>query len=294
MITTSRRAVRLLTVSAAGVLAAAALALGAGTALADDPSADPSASGSADPGASASASPGDGDAAPTEAGTNFRTATVLRQGQEATADASAGDYLYWAFAADTGQHVTVRATVTFPGTAARHGASTWQLDVYDGLRRRQPCRFGAQTRTAAADATSVELVCKLRTIRSWAEPWSNDPLRGSYFLRLTVLDLPSTDLGQPVHAAVKATSDGTAGRQAVDGSVAPVVSAYTPHTAPADGWAGTWWSPRWLWTAGGGLLAALAALGGHRLARGPIRTPGRPRPGEPPREPVQYANRGMD
>jgi hypothetical protein len=276
-----RRGVRPLTVAAAGLLAAAALALTAGGAAADDPSTGPGAGTGTDPGASASATPDGSDAAPTEAGTNFRTATVVRQGQEATADASAGDYLYWEFPADTGQHVTVRATVTFPqAAAARHGASTWQLDVYDGLRRRQPCRFGAQTRTVAADAGSVELVCKLRAIRSWAEPWSNDPLRGDYFLRLTVLDLPAADLGQPVRAAVKATSDGTAGREAVDGSVAPLVSAYTPHAAPADGWAGTWWSPRWLWTAGGGLLAALAAVGAHRLARGPIRSQYRPRPGD--------------
>jgi hypothetical protein len=287
--TPARRAVRLLTVAATGLLAAAALALSAGGAAADDPSADPGTS--TDPGASASAAPGGSDAAPTEAGTNFRTATIIRQGQEATADASAGDYLYWTFPADTGQHVTVRATVTFPETAAaRHGASTWQLDVYDGLRRRQPCRFGSQTRTVPADAASVELVCKLRTVRSWAEPWSNDPLRGGYFLRLTVLDLPAADLGQPVKAAVEATSDGTAGRQAVDGSVAPVVSAYTPHVAPSDGWAGTWWSPRWLWTGGGGLLAALVAVGAHRLARGPIRPQSRPRTGERPRESAGYVN----
>lgn len=278
------RTARLLTVGAASLLAAATVALTAGAAVADDPTAN----GTADPSATASADPGD--APPTQAGTNFLTATVVRQGQQATADASAGDYLYWVFPADTGQNVTAKATVTFPSTAARHGASTWQLDVYDGLRRRQACRFGAQTRTAAADATSVELVCKLRAIRAWAEPWSNDPLRGGYYLRLTVLDLPAADLGQPVKAAVEATSDGTAGRQAVDGSVTPVVSANSPAVEPSGGWAGTWWSPRWLWTAGGGLLAALAAVGGHRLARGPIRQRGRVRSDERPREPVGYSN----
>ncbi|MFJ4410112.1 hypothetical protein [Streptomyces sp. NPDC088910] len=281
MRTSPRKAVRLLTVTAAGLLAAAALALSAGGAVADDPSADPSAS-------TGTAAPGDGDTAPTEAGTSFRTAAVVRQGQEATADASAGDYLYWTFPADSGQNVTVKATVTFPETATRHGASTWQLDVYDGLRRRQPCRYGAQSRSVAADAGSVELVCHLRAIRSWADTWSNDPLRGGYFLRLTVLDLPAADLGQPVKAAVKATSEGTAGQQAVDGSVTPVMSAYAPHVAPGDGWAGTWWSPRWLWTGGGGLLAALAGLGAHRLARGPIRSRRDPRTPERPREPVGY------
>ncbi|SEG69628.1 hypothetical protein SAMN05216223_108200 [Actinacidiphila yanglinensis] len=272
-------------IGAVTLLAAAALTSLTGTALADDSSATP------DPSASATGS----DAPPTQAGTDFRTATVVGQGVQATADASAGDYLYWQFPADTGQHVTVHATVTFPTTSTRHGASSWQVDVYDGLRRRQPCRYGTQTATAAASATSVDLVCHLRTIRSWAEPWSNDPLRGAYYVRVTVLDLPSTDLGQPVHATVEATSDGTAGSQAVDGSVAPVVTANGPRVAPSDGWAGTWWSPRWLWTGGGGLLAILLAFAGHRLARGPLRPPAPSRPPmydrpDRPREPAGYGD----
>uniref|UniRef100_UPI002FDBC4C4 hypothetical protein n=1 Tax=Streptomyces sp. IBSBF 2435 TaxID=2903531 RepID=UPI002FDBC4C4 len=255
--------------AAAGLLAATALAVLTGHAAADTPSATPSPTTTAD------------DGPPTEAGTNFRTATVIQQGEEATATASAGDYLYWVVAADTGENVTVKATVTFgsgSGTAAAHGASTWQVDVYDGLRRRQPCRYGAQTRTAAADAASVELACTLRPVRAWADTWSNDPLRGAYYLRLTALNVPEADLGQPVRVAVKATSHGTAGRNAVDGSVIPVVSRNAPDVAPGDGWAGTWWSPRWLWTGGGGLLAVLAAFGAHRLARGPVGPPSRPRP----------------
>jgi hypothetical protein len=278
------RATRLL--AAAGLLATTALAVLTGPAAADTQSGTPTATATAD----------SNDAPPTEAGTNFRTATVIEQGVQATASASAGDYLYWVVPADVGQNVTVKATVTFgsgSGAAAKHGASTWQLDVYDGLRRRQPCRYGAQTRTAAADAASVELACTLRPVRAWADTWSNDPLRGAYYLRLTALNVPEADLGQPVRAAVEATSHGTAGRNAVDGSVAPVVSANAPGVAPSDGWAGTWWSPRWLWTGGGGLLAVLAALGAHRLARGPVRLQSRPtyrRPDEPhhPREPTGY------
>jgi len=164
--------------------------------------------------------------------------------------------------------------------------------VYDGLRRRQPCRYGVQTASAAADTASVDLACHLRTIRSWAEPWSDDPLRGAYYVRLTALDLPSTALGLPIRTAVKADSDGTAGRQAVDGSVAPVVTANGPRVAPSGGWAGTWWSPRWLWTGGGGLLAVLAALGAHRLARGPVRpsVPARSPAYDRPREPAGYAD----
>jgi hypothetical protein len=266
--------------SAAALLAGTALAVLTGPAVADTPSAsDPAtATGTATP-----------TAPPTTAGTNFLTATVVQQGIQATADASAGDYMYWAFPADSGQNVKVTATVTFPSSAARHGASTWQLDVYDGLRRRQPCRNSTQTRTAAADATTVQLACKLRTVRSWAEPWSNDPLRGAYYLRLTVLDLPQTDLGLPVRAAVEATSSGTAGGQAVDGSVAPVVSVNAPDVRPAAGWASTWWSPRWLWTGGGGLLAVIVGVGAHRLARGPVRLSRSAQRREPPGTPGAYA-----
>jgi hypothetical protein len=262
--------------AAALLLAAAtALALPAGQAAADDAPSDAP---------SPTAASGD-DGPPTEAGTNFRTAVAIEQGEQATASASAGDYLYWVVPADSGEHVTVKATVTFgsgSGAAASHGASTWQLDVYDGLRRRQPCRYGAQTRTAAAGAAGVELVCHLRTVKAWADTWSNDPLRGAYYLRVTALDVPEADLGQPFRAAIEATSDGTAGREAVDGSVAPVVSASAPDLAPGGGWAGTWWSVRWLWTAGGGLLAVAAALGAHRLARGPL---GRTRAHQPPPPP---------
>ncbi|WP_063836173.1 hypothetical protein [Actinacidiphila yeochonensis] len=282
------RTARLL--GAAALLAATALGGLTASAAADDtPTDTPTDTATATPGA---------DAPPTEAGTDFRTATVVQQGVQATASASAGDYLYWQFPADTGENVTVHATVTFPTSATRHGPSTWQVDVYDGLRRHQACRYGVQTATVGTGASTVDLACHLRTIRSWSEPWSNDPLRGAYYVRLTVLDLPSTDLGQPIAAAMKATSDGTAGRQAVDGSVAPVVTANGPHLAPSGGWAGTWWSPRWLWTAGGGLLAVAFALGAHRLARGPLtgraayRSPAPDGYGDRPRPPAGYGEQG--
>jgi len=268
----------------ARLLAAAALLAGTALAVLGGPAAADSATPSATPSTTA------GDAPPTEAGTNFRTATVIQQGVRATADASAGDYLYWAFPADTGQDVTVEATVTFPESSVRHGASTWQIDVYDGLRRRQSCTKGAQTTTAAADAASVDLACTLRTVRSWAESSSNDPLRGAYYVRLTVLDLPQNDLGQPVQAAVEATSSGTEGRDAVDGSVAPVVTENAPDVRPDGNWAGTWWSVRWLWTGGGGLLGVLVAIGAHRLARGPVRIGGTVHPRERPRQPEPYLN----
>lgn len=256
------------------VLGAAALMLG----LAASPAA---ADSSPSPSASA-----DGDA-PTSAGTSFRTATEIEQGRQATASGSTGDYLYWSFPADAGQRPTVKATVQLPET---HAAQTWQVDVYDGLRRRQACQYGAQTRTAAADAGSVELACVLRTVRGWSEPWANDPLPGTYYIRLTTVDLTAADLGQPVDAAVQVDSKDIGGAAAVDGSLAqPLVpgiavksetdedtsesSAVLSAIEPEDGWASGWWSDRWVWTAVGGVLAALAGVGGYTLTRGA----GRPR-----------------
>ncbi|MET7682023.1 hypothetical protein [Streptomyces sp. NPDC005423] len=252
--------------------------LGAGPAVADSsPSASPSGDGSA----------------PTQAGTSFRTATELDQGQTGTASGSTGDYLYWSFPADAGQRPTVKATVKLPDTQA---GETWQLDVYDGLRRRQACQYGASTRTAAQGASSLELACTLRTVRAWSEPWANDPLPGTYYVRLTVVDLKSSDLGQPIHAEVRADAKDIGGSAAVDGSLAqPLVpgiavkstsdasssdtdggsakSAVLSSIEPDDGWSSGWWSDRWVWTGVGGVLAALAGIGGYALTRGT----GRPR-----------------
>ncbi|KOG32895.1 hypothetical protein [Streptomyces resistomycificus] len=259
------------------VLGAAALMFGlAATPAAADSSPSPSASTDSE--------------APTTAGTSFRTATEIEQGQTATADGSAGDYLYWSFPADAGQRPTVRATVKLPEA---HAAETWQVDVYDGLRRRQACQYGAQTRTAAAGAGSVELACVLRTVRAWSEPWANDPLPGTYYVRLTVVDLTTGDLGLPVRAELRADSKDVGGAAAVDGSLAePLVpgiavtsaddedgssaSAVLSSIEPDDGWSSGWWSDRWVWTALGGALAALAGVGGYALTRGagrPSRVP---------------------
>ncbi|MFH8514591.1 hypothetical protein ACH4CE_05600 [Streptomyces gelaticus] len=269
---------------AGALLAGLALLTSAGAAAADDPSASPSAS--------------EDGAAPTEAGTTFRTATALQQNQRATAEASTGDYLYWVFPADAGQRATVKAKITLPESATRHGASTWQVDVYDGLRRRQACMYGRQTGKAAADAPAVELTCVLRTVRAWSEPWADDPLPGSYYVRLTVVDLPSADLGLPVRTEVEITAADKGGAGDVDGTLAkPLVpgvssveqasddsadggedasSKVSLGSEPEDGWASGWWTDRWLWTIGGGVLGALAALFGYSLTRGsgrPSRVP---------------------
>ncbi|MGW3727584.1 hypothetical protein [Streptomyces sp. NPDC000851] len=229
-------------------------------------------------------SPSGDSSAPTEAGTSFRTATEVDQGQTATANASAGDYLYWSFPADAGQRPTVKATVKLPDT---HAAETWQIDVYDGLRRRQACQYGPQTRTAAANTSSVELACTLRPVRAWSEPWANDPLPGTYYIRLTAVGLPTSDLGLPVSAEVRVDAKDIGGSGAVDGSLAePLVpgaaaqpeedasaSAVLSSIEPEDGWASGWWSDRWVWTAVGGALAALAGVGGYALTRGSGRPP---------------------
>ncbi|MEU9286205.1 hypothetical protein AB0D57_16160 [Streptomyces sp. NPDC048275] len=242
---------------------------------------------------SPSASPSGDSGAPTEAGTSFRTATEVEQGQQATAGGSTGDYLYWSFPADAGQRPTVKATVKLPEASARAAAETWQLDVYDGLRRRQACQYGAQTRTAAQDAASVELSCTLRTVRAWSETWANDPLPGTYYIRLTATGLQASDLGLPFDTEVEVGSKDIGGSAAVDGSLGkPLVPGIatsaeqsdadsdsgsedsTSSTAvlssiePDDGWASGWWSDRWVWTAIGGFLAALAGIGGYALTRG--------------------------
>ncbi|MFE0650373.1 hypothetical protein ACFVZH_17485 [Streptomyces sp. NPDC059534] len=272
------RTVRML--ATAALAGAALLGLAGPAALADSPSA------TADP--SASAVP---DAGPTEAGTTFRTAARFLPGQQATAQAATGDYLYWVFPADTGQRPTVRATVTLPDAALRHGAATWRIDVYDGLRRRQPCMYGTQSRTAAKDAATAELACVLRPVRASADAWANDPLPGSYYVRLTVTGLPDEDLGQPFTARVGVDTLDKGGAYATDGSLgAPLVPGATTAdrakadedagrrtavdaAAPEDGWSSGWWSDRWLWTAAGGILAALAGIGGYVLTRGTGRPP---------------------
>ncbi|WP_219671175.1 hypothetical protein [Streptomyces bambusae] len=263
------RAVRVLTTA---LLAGAAAVAATGTGVADTPSASPGRGSTKD---------GAAQAAPTEAGTGFRTATPFRPGQKATAAASTGDHLYWVVPLDSQQRATVKATVTLPAAASRHGSSTWQLDVYDGLRRRQACTYGTQTVSAPKDAAAVDLSCTLRTVRPGAEPWANDPLPGSYYVRLTVVGLQKEDLGLPVKAAVEADVKETGGAYRTDGALgAPLVSgAVAPGRPgslrePEDGWSGGRWSDRWVWTAAGGALGALAGVFGYSLTRGS----GRPRP----------------
>jgi hypothetical protein len=227
------------------------------------------------------------------AGSSFLTATTVRPGQTAKLSASTGDYLYWSFAAAAGQTDRVDVTLTLPPVSSRHGSATWTVEAFDGLRRRQACTAGAQTVTAATGDTTVSLSCSLRQVRSWAESWSGDPLPGTYYLRLSAIDLPEQDLGLPIQAELRisarngdAQPDGASLKAPLSppvnpgstlapddaaASAAPSAAASAPRPVErAKGWFASL-STRWLWTLGGGVLAALAGVAGYRLTRHPRR-----------------------
>ncbi|WP_200209540.1 peptidase [Micromonospora coerulea] len=238
------------------------------------------AAASADP----TPTPSPGAATVTKAGTSFLTATAITAGQPVRVGASTGDHLYWAFPAEAGQIHQLTATVTFP--KGRSGASTWTVDVFDGLRRRQACTAGAQTPTVDAAATSVTLGCTLRRVRPWAEPWSADPLPGTYYVRLSVVDLPEPDLGLPIDVDLLVGADGEGGASGDDGELAaPLVpnsragtvltTEPTAEPVAEEETSLTVWLPepgsRWVWTTVGGVLAAVAGVVGFALTRRPRR-----------------------
>ncbi|MDR7275049.1 peptidase [Catenuloplanes atrovinosus] len=235
----------------------------------------------------------------TKAGTSFLTAAEIEAGQPVEVDAATGEYLYWSFAARAGQVHDIEATVTLP--ADRTGDQAWTIEVFDGLRRRQACVDGVQSPVAKTTDTAVELRCSLRRVRSWAEPWSGDPLPGTYYVRLSITQLPEEDLGQSATVSLVIGAE-NAGTSADDGELAaplnPVTRSGTvnaqPSAAPSgtplagaaddadgEGWSWDWlpdlpkFSARWFWTAGGGVLAAIAGVVGFALTRRP-RVPARP------------------
>ncbi|WBB72932.1 peptidase [Micromonospora sp. WMMD1128] len=232
----------------------------------------------------AAPSPSPGATTVTKAGTSFLTATTIDAGQPVRVGASTGDHLYWSFRADAGQVHQLDVTVTFP--KPRTGASTWTVEVFDGLRRRQACTAGAQTPTVDAAASAVTLGCTLRRVRPWAEPWSGDPLPGTYYVRLSVTELPEPDLGLPIEVDLlvdAADSDGASGD---DGELAaPLVpntragtvlaAEPTPEPVAEEETDLTGWLPeagsRWVWTSVGGVLAAVAGVVGFALTRRPRR-----------------------
>ncbi|MEV0809123.1 peptidase [Micromonospora sp. NPDC050200] len=234
------------------------------------------------PAAAAAPTPSPGATPVTRAGTSFLTATGIAAGQPVRMSASTGDHLYWSFPASAGQRHEISATVSLP--KARTGASTWTVEVFDGLRRRQSCTAGAQTPTVDASAGSVSLGCTLRQVRSWAEPWSADPLPGTYYVRLSVTELPEPDLGLPVDVDLLVSADGEGSRDdgelkapLVPNTKAGAVLTGEPAAAPAeeeDAGFGDWLpdlGSRWIWSTVGGVLAAVAGVVGFALTRRPRR-----------------------
>ncbi|MFD0822698.1 peptidase, partial [Micromonospora zhanjiangensis] len=229
--------------------------------------------------------PSPGAAVVNRAGTTFLTATAVAPGQPVSVAGSTGDYLYWSFTATAGQTDRVAITVTLP-PKGRTGGSTWTVDVFDGLRRRQACTDGAQTPTVNATAGTVSLGCTLRQIRGWAEPWSGDPLPGTYYVRLSVTDLPEADLGLPVRVDMLINAEdgddpGVEGGRlraplappARPGSALTVAPTPDPSATPEAGDGTSFvsldWLPdlssRWIWTTVGGVLAAIAGVVGFSL-----------------------------
>jgi hypothetical protein len=211
-----------------------------------------------------------------QAGTSFRTAIPVSPGQQIQVDATTSDYLYWSFTATAGQITEISFTIALPPAEQRSGPATWTVDVFDGLRRRQACTAGAQTPIAAVTDTKISLGCTLRRVRSWAEPWSGDPLPGTYYVRLSAIDLPENDLGLPTQVdALIVAHDG--GSSADDGDLkAPLVPPARPgkvmsgaSPSPDDESAALSWLPglssRWAWTTIGGILAAIAGVVGFSL-----------------------------
>ncbi|MFI6848823.1 peptidase [Kitasatospora sp. NBC_00085] len=253
----------------AGLTLLPALVVAAPAASAASPSASPSASGTPAP--------------VTKAGTSFLTAINLAARQDANVAASTGDYLYWAFGASEGQTPTVGLTVNLAPSTDRHGPQTWSVEVFDGLRRRQSCTAGTQNATAEPTAASLALSCTLREVRSWAEPWSGDPLPGTYYVRLSVSDVPQPDLGLAASVQLHVAAKGDADNAQPEGGElkAPLVppagggAATAKAAAPAepeDHWYTGWfsgWNSRWFWTLAGGALAALAGVAGYTLTRHP-------------------------
>ncbi|MEU4688151.1 peptidase [Actinoplanes sp. NPDC023714] len=212
------------------------------------------------------------------AGTSFLTAVGISPDQPARVSAVTGDYLYWSFTASAGQNPTLAATVALPDSG-RTGAQAWTVEVFDGLRRRQACVAGEQSPVADTGASSLTLGCRLRQVRSWAEPWDSDPLPGTYYVRLSSTELPEQDLGLPIDVDLTLTApegDTGADQGELEAPLVPVnrpgqVLTAAPPVEEAEetgsGFSVPEFSSRWVWTVGGGVLAAIAGLVGFSWTR---------------------------
>ncbi|MCF2530951.1 peptidase [Yinghuangia soli] len=224
-------------------------------------------------------------------GTSFLTAGKMEAETSTTATASTGEYMYWSFPALAGQDVSAKVTLTLPG--GRTAPTTWRVDVFDGIRRHQPCAIGRPQATAQAADAEVKIDCGPRTIRPWSEAWSADPLPGTYYVRIAATEIQEKDLGLKLKVTLELTADGDgdigpdAGQD--DSLKAPLVpitrggqvlqpgqAAETRKVTMAgfdtgdDAWlSGT--TGRWVWTAAGGVVAMLLGISGFMFARHPRR-----------------------
>ncbi|SDT78468.1 peptidase [Actinoplanes derwentensis] len=217
----------------------------------------------------------------TSAGTSFLTAVAIAPEQPVKVSAVTGDYLYWQFPATAGQRPDLTVDVTLP-SSGRSGDHSWTVEVFDGLRRRQACVGGEQSPVAATTDTAVKLGCRLRQVRSWAEPWDGDPLPGTYYVRLSSTELPEKDLGLPLDVSLTLTSP-TGDTGADQGELAaPLVPNNQPgkllttpvpsaSAEPEEEYFSVDWLPdfssRWVWTVTGGILAAITGLIGFSWTR---------------------------
>ncbi|GAA0479363.1 hypothetical protein Aca07nite_86660 [Actinoplanes capillaceus] len=222
-------------------------------------------------------------AAISSAGTSFLTAVTIAAEQPVKVAAVTGDYLYWSFPAEAGQRPELAVTVDLSKAAGRSGAQSWTVEVFDGLRRRQACVGGEQSPVAAVSDTELTLGCRLRQVRSWAEPWDGDPLPGTYYIRLSSTDLPEKDLGLPIDVALDLNlpeGDTSADQGSLAAPLVPdnrpgslVTAVPTPSLTTEDSqpyFSMDWlpdFSSRWVWTAAGGVIAAITGLIGFSWTR---------------------------
>ncbi|WP_406280653.1 peptidase [Embleya sp. NBC_00896] len=223
-------------------------------------------------------------------GTSFLGAGELKLGDEARWSASAGEYLYWTFPAKAGKEIKAKVDLDLaPGAGARTGPVTYRIEIYDGLRRRQPCVEGKQVATAQKTDTKLSLTCTPRTVRDWAEPWSTDPLPGMYFVRISAMDVPELDAGAPIKVTVRVDTKGgddqvpTSDRQLADPLVpitkagAVLKSGQTSETRSVawdqeeDHWYQWDWmdgpNARWFWTALATFVAVVFGVLGFQVTR---------------------------
>jgi len=222
-------------------------------------------------------------------GTSFLSAGTLALGDEAKWSASAGEYLYWQFPATAGKDIDARIDLELAAGNARSGPVTYRVEIYDGLRRRQPCVEGTQVATAQKTDTALSLTCTPRTVRDWAEPWSTDPLPGMYFVRIAAMAVPDLDAGAPIKVTVRVdTKDGddqvpTSDRRLADPLV-PITGAGAVLKAGEDSdtrsiawdhdedhWYQWDWmdgpNARWFWTALATFVAVVFGVLGYQLTR---------------------------